>query len=126
MSILFRTTITGIGEGVRELLDGGVLILFAEGAPPELAEMSVLHAIKEPPSPQAPQVGADIRIGGIGAKLTAVGDLAWAKVTDMGHIVINFNDSAIADRRGELCASKVDPEALTTALTPGAEIVISE
>lgn len=125
MRTLYRTTITEIGPDVGDLVAGGVLILFAEGAPPELAEVSVLHLVEEGPSADAPPVGATIRIGLVEATLTAVGELAWKKVAELGHVVINFNGAAKAERPGELCASVVAGETLVSALLPGAEIVVA-
>ena len=39
MKTYFRTTITQVGPDVADLIEGGVLILFADGAPAELAEV---------------------------------------------------------------------------------------
>jgi len=124
MPTLYRTTITEVGPDVGDLVAGGVLILFAEGAPPELAEVSVLHIVEEGPSPEAPPVGAAIRIGLVEARLTAVGELAWKKVAELGHVVINFNGASAVARPGELCATVVAGETLAAALLPGADIVI--
>jgi glucitol/sorbitol PTS system EIIA component len=124
MTLHLRTTVTAVGPDVPDLLDGGVLILFAEGAPPELAEVAVLHAVEDGPSEGAPVPGTPIRIGGVEAQLTGIGEAAWAKVRDIGHVVVNFNGASAPDRLGELTASEVDGEALKAALVPGAKIVI--
>jgi glucitol/sorbitol PTS system EIIA component len=42
----FRTVVTQVSDEARELVESGVLILFAEGAPPELAEVSVLPSAR--------------------------------------------------------------------------------
>ena len=122
---LLRTVVTEIGPDVPDLLAGGVLILFASGAPPELAEVSVLHEAAGSAAPEAPRPGARLRIGPLATTLTGVGSLAWAKVRDIGHVVINFNGQGTPERPGELCAALVDLERLGEALRPGAEIVIS-
>lgn len=121
----YRTTITSVGPDVQELLESGMLILFADGAPPELAEVSVQHRVIDGPSDSAPHIGAEIRIGAVSARLTAIGDLAWKKVADIGHVVVNFNGAATAQRPGELSASEIDAAALAAALRPGAEIIIA-
>jgi len=36
--VLLETRVTAIGPEVADLAEGGVVILFADGAPPELAE----------------------------------------------------------------------------------------
>ncbi|WP_342364261.1 PTS glucitol/sorbitol transporter subunit IIA [Terrarubrum flagellatum] len=120
----YRTTITSVGPDVEELLESGMLILFADGAPPELAEVSVQHLVVDGPSDSAPLVGAEIRIGAVSARLTAIGDLAWKKVADIGHVVVNFNGASTAHRPGELSASEIDAAILAAALRPGAEIII--
>lgn len=126
MTTHYRTAFTAVGPDVADLLDGGILILFADGAPPELAEVSVLHRVAEGPSPGAPKVGAAIAIGGLRASLTAIGDLAWAKVADIGHVVINFDGGTDSNRPGEISASVVDPADLLAAIKPGATLTISD
>ena len=43
MTTLYHTKISDVGAEAPDMLSGGVLILFKVGAPPELAEVSVLH-----------------------------------------------------------------------------------
>ncbi|RIY02035.1 PTS cellobiose transporter subunit IIB [Aureimonas flava] len=126
MTQFLRTRVTAVGPDVPDLLEGGVLILFAEGAPPELAEVSVMHAVVGAPAAEPPAPGAAIRVGAVEARLTGIGELAWAKVRDIGHVVVNFNGSATPERPGELTASAVDSAELAAALQPGAEIVIGD
>lgn len=125
MTVLLRTRVTAIGPEVADLAEGGVVILFADGSPPELAEVSVLHKTEHGPSDGAPQKGASITLGPVAATITAVGSSAWSKVLEMGHVVISFNGAAEAERPGEICASQVDAEALVAALTTGAIITIA-
>ncbi|MBC8130598.1 MAG: PTS glucitol/sorbitol transporter subunit IIA [Rhizobiaceae bacterium] len=125
MTILLRTTVTEIGPDAPDLLEGGVLILFADGAPPELAEISVLHRVEEGPSDEGPRVGAELRIGDVTSILTGIGGLSWAKIREIGHVVVNFNGEDVPERPGELCASEVNTAALIAGLKPGSEIVIS-
>lgn len=124
MKTYLRTEITAVGKDAPDLVEGGVLILFAEGAPEELAEVSVLHRVAEGPLDEAPGPGAEILVGEVAAILTGLGDLAWNKIRDIGHVVINFNDSDTPDRPGEICASTVNSEALVQAIRPGKKIVI--
>ncbi len=125
MTIHYRTALTAVGPDAADLLDGGILILFADGAPPELAEVSVLHRVAEGPSPDAPRVGATLTIGGVAAELTAIGALAWAKIADMGHVVINFDGAVQGGRPGEISVAAVDPAALAAAVRPGATLTIA-
>ena len=67
MSVFLKTRVTEIGPEVADLAEGGVVILFADGSPPELAEVSVLHRTVSGPSDDAPSKGASIAIGGLSA-----------------------------------------------------------
>jgi glucitol/sorbitol PTS system EIIA component len=74
---------------------------------------------------EGPVPGAELRIGTRTTTLTGVGGLAWAKVRELGHVVVNFNGLDTPERPGELCAAQVNLDALSDALRPGVEIVIS-
>jgi glucitol/sorbitol PTS system EIIA component len=121
--MFLKTHITAIGPDVADLIEGGVLILFAEGAPPELAEVSVLHKVETANATQ-PTIGSTIRVGDVRATITAIGDYAWQKVLDIGHVVINFNGAAFAERPGEICASEVSLADLMAGLKAGNVISI--
>ncbi len=125
MTVLLRTRVTAIGPEVADLAEAGVVILFQDGSPPELAEVSVLHKAEAGPSDGAPQAGASIAIGPVSATVTAVGPSAWAKVREIGHVVITFNGAGETERPGEICASPVETDALVAALRPGALITIA-
>jgi PTS system glucitol/sorbitol-specific IIA component len=120
----FRTRVTSVGPEALELVEGAILILFPEGAPPELAEVAVLHRVEKVAAEDGPAIGAELRVGEVSARLTAIGDQAWRKIGDIGHVVINFNSADVTPRPGEICASEVDLSALAAALSAGAEISI--
>lgn len=125
MTISLKTRVTAVGPEVADLAEGGVVILFADGSPSELAEVSVLHAVEADPAVDAPAVGAKISIGTLEATITSVGTSAWQKVLDIGHVVISFNGAEGTDRPGEICASEVDTQVLIAQLQTGTSIVIS-
>lgn len=122
--MFLKTSIKAIGPDVADLVENGVLILFAEGAPPELAEVSVLHKV-EATSDKAPKPGDKIVIGKLAATITAIGPAAWKKVLDIGHVVINFNDAKSAERPGEICATTLAPADIMANLRAGQIISIS-
>jgi PTS system glucitol/sorbitol-specific IIA component len=124
--VYYSTTVTAIGQEATELLDGGLLVLYAHGAPEALAEISVQHLVAGEAFDKAPPVGARVRFGEVSATVTAVGGTAWNKVRDMGHVVLNFNGSERAERPGEICLEQRDPELLRRAITVGALITISD
>jgi len=122
--IYYRTAVTEIGEEVADLLDGGVLILYAHGAPPALAEVSVMHQVQDEVIGHTPSVGSTVRLGDLQTTITAIGDTAWLKVKELGHVVINFNASAKAERPGEICVEAIDPEQVKAAMVRGCLIVV--
>jgi PTS system glucitol/sorbitol-specific IIA component len=122
----FETKITDVADEARELVEGGVLILFADGAPPELAEVSVLHRVVTPPSATAPSVGARLAVAGVSTEITAIGEYAWRKIGEIGHVVINFNGGTEAPRPGEISVKPVDLAALSAALLPGQDITVDD
>lgn len=124
--IYYSTTVTAIGEEVPDLLEGGVLILYADGAPPALAEVSVLHRVEGAVPDQAPPVGAQVLVGNLSTRVTAVGSSAWSKVRDLGHVVINFNGAARAERPGEICVEASDVALVSRQLSAGNRIVITD
>ena len=124
--IYYSTIVTAIGEEVPDLLDGGVLILYADGAPPALAEVSVLHRVSGEVPSTAPPVGAQLTVGTLSARISAVGATAWNKVRDLGHVVINFNGAAQAERPGEICVERLDLMAMREQARPGNRISITD
>jgi len=126
MSIYLTTRLTTIGPDVVDLAEGGVLILFANGAPPELAEVSVLHETQEEPAMESPKIGSVLRIGALQTLITAVGETAWAKVRDIGHVVISFNGAHQAERPGEICAGTINTQDLVAALSVNQTLTIED
>jgi len=122
--MFFNSRITAIGPEVAAMAEEGLVILFADGAPPELAEVSVQHKEVSPVSKAAPKAGARIRLGSATATITAIGPMAWDKAIDMGHIVFSFTGGDASDRPGEIVATKIDTATLLANLKTGAEISI--
>ncbi|VVE55696.1 PTS glucitol/sorbitol transporter subunit IIA [Pandoraea sputorum] len=119
--LYFQTVITRIGVEVQSLLAGGVLILFSDGAPAELADVSILHRVAHVDA-RVPRIGAVLRIGAIRAVVTAVGPGAWNKMGELGHVVITFNDARFDERPGVICASTIDGAMLFNGLSRGTVI----
>lgn len=124
--IYFSTTITSIGEEVVDLLAGGVLILYADGAPPALAEVSVQHCVDSGVQPLPPPLGAHVHVGQLTTRISAVGSTAWAKIRELGHVVINFNGAHHAERPGEICVETCSSALVTREVRSGNAIVIAD
>jgi PTS system glucitol/sorbitol-specific IIA component len=83
----YRSRILRLGEEVRDLVSGDVLILFAEPVPPQLESVSAIHA-------PATELGRSIsvsdrvRLGATELEITAVGSVAADNLRRLGHVVL--------------------------------------
>ncbi|QIN78545.1 PTS cellobiose transporter subunit IIB [Rubrobacter marinus] len=121
MEPIYSTEIKEIGPEVEAFLEEKYLILFEVGAPPELAEMSVLHDCshmrEEPPAP-----GDVLAIGEKEFRVTAVGEKAWKNVAELGHAVFVFNGAREAEMPGQICLEEGSTQGLAEAVKPGVRL----
>lgn len=122
MDVLYRCRATEVGSEVPDLLEGGLLILFGAGVPAELAEISVLHHAEPVQTAHEPRIGDIVSFGNHEVYITALGDRAWVKARDLGHITFSFNGAMVAERPGEICVTALAGADLLAALGPGTVI----
>lgn len=118
----FQVKITGWGDDALEFLNPACnfIIMFNEDAPPELADISILHTkceLKEDPAP-----GDTMTICGKKYKVTAVGWEAINTLRDLGHCTVAFNGKTEVDRPGMM--ELEGPEFTADDLKVGGEITI--
>ena len=120
---IYLTEVTELGPEVAEFLESGLLILFQAGAPPELAEIAVLH---EPISRREapPEPGDVLAIGSLEFRITAVGTKAWQNIQDLGHAVFRFSGSGEAELPGEIHLEEQGAEDLGEVVRPGVRVEI--
>ena len=97
----YSSTITGWGDDALFFLedaDANFIIIFNEDAPPELADISVLHTKAALLS--EPAVGDTMIIGEKVFDVTAVGDEAKHTLRDLGHCTLCFKGGDEPDRPG--------------------------
>lgn len=87
MQQYFSSTVTSVGADAHELIDGGVVILFGEPCPQELADVSVLHVASSPPQ-RDPRPGDTLRVADDVVTIEAVGGLAGENLRTLGHVVV--------------------------------------
>lgn len=120
----YDVKITGLGSMAMEFLDPAMemqfVILFNDDAPPELADMAILHTagtLSEDPAP-----GDTLKLGSKTYKITAVGDEAVHTLKEMGHCTLAFSSDTTPYRPG--CIN-LDGEIVTKDdVVNGAEIQI--
>jgi glucitol/sorbitol PTS system EIIA component len=123
MEPIYRTEVKWIGPEVAEFLETGLLILFEMGAPPELAEIAVLH---DPTTRRedAPEPGDVLDIEGQEFRITAVGYKAWQNIQELGHAVFKFDGSPEAELPGQIHLQGQGAEKLGEMVRPGARMEI--
>ena len=104
MSIKFQAEVTEIGPLVTEFIDAGILVFFAEGAPPELVEFSIIHNGKSLESDLVP--GDEITIDDESFKILAVGEVANENFRNLGHLIMKFNGKIKVELPGDVCVEQ--------------------
>ena len=123
MEPIYLTEVKEIGPEVAEFLEAGLLILFQTGAPPELAEIAVLHdptSLREDP----PAPGDVLEIEGQQFRITAIGYKALQNVRELGHAVFKFDGSPEAELPGQIHLEGPGVERLGEVVRPGARLEI--
>jgi PTS system glucitol/sorbitol-specific IIA component len=121
---IYLTEVTEIGPEVAEFLETGLLILFGAGAPPELAEIAVLHEAISGPRENPPTAGDVLAVESREFRITAVGSKAWQNIQDLGHAVFKFSGSEEAELPGEIHLERGGAEELSEIIRPGARVEI--
>ncbi len=87
---------------MSEFADAGVLVLFGQNAPPELAEFAVLHDGSQLDGAVCP--GDRITLGSDTFRVLAVGEVANQNLGALGHLVLKFNGKNAPEMPGDVCA----------------------
>jgi PTS system glucitol/sorbitol-specific IIA component len=90
MTAYYRSSVTRLGEEAPVMVAGGVMILFREPVPEELAEVSVIHAPVDD-SALPIQRGDELTVSDSLVTVTEVGERAAANLRELGHLVVYLN-----------------------------------
>jgi PTS system glucitol/sorbitol-specific IIA component len=88
----YESTVLRSGEEAELMIEGGVVILYADPIPDALESVSVVHNPARGPD-RSIQVGDVFVLGENRVELTAVGDRADENLRTLGHIVVYLNPS---------------------------------
>lgn len=97
----YKTVVTFVGPLVDDFVREGRLVLFAEGAPEELHDFSVLHQPEDVFEEVAP--GDTLYIGSDSFRVTAVGNVANANLRSIGHAAFKCTGQVEAELPGDIC-----------------------
>ena len=102
--VVYKTTVTAVGELVSDFREQGILVFFGDGAPAELHEFSILHKVEV--RERAPEVGDVIRINSESFseefKVLAVGSVASDNLLNLGHLDLKANGLNEAELPGDV------------------------
>ncbi|MDR1142722.1 MAG: PTS glucitol/sorbitol transporter subunit IIA [Spirochaetaceae bacterium] len=96
----YKTTVTKLGETYNEIFEQGMVVVFNENAPDELAELSALHTAAALPRDVKP--GDEVALGNKRYAVTAVGSEANYTLGKMGHCTFVFTGADKAELDGHI------------------------
>ena len=96
----YKTTITKLGDIYGEMFEQGLIVVFNENAPQELAELSALHTAAKLPTDVKP--GDSVQLGNKRYTVTAVGCEANHTLKKMGHCTFVFTGADVAELDGHV------------------------
>ena len=103
---VYESTVTAVGSQVEAFLAHGILILFADGSPAELHDISVLHraAVAE----DGPRPGDTVHLGDTALEILAVGDVVRDNLLNLGHLDLKADGRTEPKLPGDVCVRKGD------------------
>jgi glucitol/sorbitol PTS system EIIA component len=103
--VKYATNVIQIGPLVSEFMAQGMVIFFAEGAPQELLEFCALH--RPEIKTGGIRAGDELRVDEHRLRILAVGEVADANLTALGHISVKANGEHVAPLPGDVCVEKI-------------------
>jgi len=101
---IYKSRVLRVGPEVKELMDGGVAIFFADPVPEALEQVSIVHAQIEGQVDDI-NVGDAIYLNDSKAIITAVGERAMENIRQLGHMVVYLDGAEEATWPGAINAS---------------------
>ncbi|MBR4152284.1 MAG: PTS glucitol/sorbitol transporter subunit IIA [Selenomonadaceae bacterium] len=106
----YHTIIKGWGNAALDFLEdpeSNFVIIFNEDAPPDLAEVSILHTKERLLA--TPEVGDTVLIGEKVFDITAVGEEAKSTLKNLGHCTLCFKGGSVPERPGCIMLEGEEP-----------------
>jgi len=111
----YETRVVAVGPLVAEFVEQRILVFFQAGAPPELAEFSILTEPTELREDVRP--GDCITIGGHSYRVTAVGEVANTNLRNLGHLILKCNSRTEPELPGDVCTQARDLPPISVGTT---------
>jgi PTS system glucitol/sorbitol-specific IIA component len=99
--VVYKTTVTAVGDQVPAFLEHGILILFGAESPEELHSISVLHTAEV--SQSGPQAGDIVYIGDTELPVLAAGEVVHDNLLNLGHLDFKADGRTEPKLPGDVC-----------------------
>ncbi|CAB4542475.1 MAG: PTS sorbitol transporter subunit IIA [Actinobacteria bacterium] len=106
MTVLYKSTVTEIGELVPSFIAEGMLVFFGESAPEELRTFCIIHKLEH--AEGQVKTGDFVSIDGHEFEVLSVGSVANDNLYNLGHLNLKANGNTVADLPGDVSIAKVD------------------
>jgi len=113
--VKYEARVVAIGPLVGEFTQAGILVLFRQGAPEEVADFSILHDGQDLHAPVA--AGDQLWLGDESFRILAVGEVANTNLAALGHLVLKFNGQTAPELPGDVCVEARPLPAVSVGLT---------
>ncbi|MFF5992501.1 PTS glucitol/sorbitol transporter subunit IIA [Prauserella flavalba] len=120
MSVYYESTVLRAGDEAGDMVEGGVVILYADPIPDALESVSVVHGPAKGPEREI-RPGDVFLLGDERVELVAVGERAHENLRTLGHIVVYLNP----DEGTSLLPGAVHGKGTVTLPKAGARLALS-
>lgn len=105
MDVRYEAEISAVGALASQFFDEGIVILFGEDAPDELADFAVLHRREGTPGGLVVP-GDRLELGEEVLQVVGVGDVANDHLAELGHVVLKRDGRQAPQLPGDLCCDE--------------------
>jgi PTS system glucitol/sorbitol-specific IIA component len=106
MTVLYKSSVTEIGELVPSFIAEGMLVFFGESAPEELRTFCIIHKLEH--AEGQVREGDFVSIDGHEFEILSVGSVANDNLYNLGHLNLKANGNTVSDLPGDVSIAKVD------------------
>lgn len=100
-TLRYAAEVVSVGDLADQFFEAGIVVLFGEGVPEELADFAVVH--RPTVTDGGLSAGDRILIGGETITVLAVGDVADENLRNLGHLSLKRNGETEAALPGDVC-----------------------
>ncbi len=100
----YASVVVSVGDLASEFFDAGIVVLFGEDAPEELADFAVIHRPTVTGGDLAP--GDLVHLGDEVITVLAVGEVADENLVNLGHLSLKRNGEQEAALPGDVCCDR--------------------